>query len=122
MAFNNLTRRQLCKAAVIGIPTSILLASSVSALAEAAKSAQNADLKLVPDTDPTAKALGYVADASKAKREKKGGVEGKDQHCSNCQLYTKQGVAGGKEAGKCLMIAGGSVLGGGWCKSWVKKA
>ncbi|MBP6219349.1 MAG: high-potential iron-sulfur protein [Oligoflexales bacterium] len=119
---NSLNRRQLCKAVVIGIPATLLLGSSVNAIAKAAAEAQKApELKLVPESDPTAKALGYVADATKAKREKKGAVEGKDQNCTNCQLYTKQGEVGKQEAGKCLMIQNGAVLGAGWCKSWIKK-
>ncbi len=77
--------------------------------------------KFVPDTDPTAKALGYVPDGTKADRQKKGETEGKDQFCSNCQLFTAGAAVDGKEAGKCLMLPSGAVTAKGWCKSWVKK-
>jgi hypothetical protein len=75
----------------------------------------------VPESDPTAKALGYVADATKAERPKKGETEGKDQKCSNCQFYAPGPAINGHEAGKCLMIPAGLVHAEGWCKSWLKK-
>jgi hypothetical protein len=78
--------------------------------------------KWLPESDPTGKALGYVADATKATRPDKAGVMGKDQFCNNCQLYTKGDAIDGQEAGKCLMLPAGAVHGKGWCKSWVKKA
>ncbi len=77
----------------------------------------------VPDSDPVAKAIKYAVDGSKvADRPAKMGVEGKDQACSSCQLFTKQGEANGQEFGKCTMIATGCVNGKGWCTAWVKKA
>ena len=79
-------------------------------------------LTLVPDSDPTAKALGYVADATKAKRVKRGAVEAKDQSCAGCQMYTKAGSIGPDEVGKCLMLPSGMVKASGWCNSWVKRA
>ncbi|MCX6126674.1 MAG: high-potential iron-sulfur protein, partial [Proteobacteria bacterium] len=85
-------------------------------------SAGASGLKWVPETDPTAKALKYVSDATKANRTDRSGVKGKDQNCAGCSLYTKQGTIDGKEAGKCLMIQGGSVTAIGWCGSWAKKA
>ncbi|MCX6118912.1 MAG: high-potential iron-sulfur protein [Proteobacteria bacterium] len=121
------SRRELLFKAAATIPAgfAVLAASKVmaagGAAAPAAKPA-DAGLKFVPDTDPVAKALKYVPDATKAKREKRGATEGKDQHCSNCQLYVKQGEIGGKEAGKCTMIQTGMVAAAGWCASWSKKA
>ncbi len=78
--------------------------------------------KFVADTDPTAKALQYVADGTKATKPKKGNTEGKDQSCANCQFFAKGADIEGKPAGKCLMIASGQVHPEGWCISWVKKA
>ena len=123
----SLNRRQVCLG-VAALPAALAVAASMRAFgADAPKagapaaSAPAGGLKLVADTDPVAKALGYVHDASTATRIKKGAVEGKDQHCGNCKMYTKQGDLNGKEVGKCQMINGGSVAVGGWCKSWIPK-
>lgn len=86
------------------------------------KTTSGTEPTFVSESDPTAKALGYVADATKADRPKKGDTEGKDQTCSNCQLFVAGNPIGGKSAGKCLMIPAGPVHGDGWCKSWIKKA
>ena len=116
----------MLKKALVVVPAGLaLLASSrvlVAATSATPKPAGAGALKWVPETDPTAKALKYVSDATKANRTDRSGVKGKDQNCSNCSLYTKQGEIDGKEAGKCLMIQGGSVAATGWCGSWAKKA
>lgn len=116
------TRRDLVKQALVMVPASLCVLAAGKALAAGTTAPAAGGLKLVPETDATAKALKYVADATKGKREKRGTTEGKDQNCGNCQLYTKQGTVDGKEAGKCLMITGGLVTASGWCGSWVKKA
>jgi len=72
-----------------------------------------ADLPLVTADDPTAKALKYVPDASKASDAKPG------SKCANCQLY--QGAAGSAEGG-CLLFPGKAVKATGWCSSWTAKA
>lgn len=117
---NELNRRELF-GHVTTVATSVALLA-ISAKLIGADSKGAGALKLVPDTDPTAKALKYVHDGSKADRPKKGAVEGKDQSCKNCQMYTKRGELDRAEIGKCLMIAGGDVKATGWCMSWVKKA
>ena len=118
-------RRNFCQYLAMTTPLAMLatqvLAQSAAAPAKAPAPAP-AGAKWLPDTDPTGKALGYVADAAKAEHSKKGDVEGKDQFCRNCQLYTKGDAIDGQEAGKCLMLPAGAVHGAGWCKSWVKKA
>jgi hypothetical protein len=120
------TRRDLILKASTLLPAGLaLLATSRVFAADkpaAAKPAAAGTAKLVAETDPTAKALKYVHDATKAKREKRGVTEGKDQNCSNCQLYTMPTKIDGKDAGKCLMIQGGLVAAAGWCASWAKKA
>ena len=84
------------------------------------------ELKLVDEKDAVATALKFVQDGSKADakaRVDKMGVAAKDQKCSNCSLYTKEGKIGKDEVGKCSMLAGkGVVKAGGWCAGWVKKA
>jgi hypothetical protein len=90
------------------------LAAGTSALATSAAMAQ----AKLDEKDPTAAALGYVADTAKADKKKypKHDVA---QKCSNCQLF--QGKAGAAEGG-CPLFPGKTVAANGWCASWVKKA
>lgn len=74
--------------------------------------ADAADAPLVTEDDPTAKALKYVPDASKASAAKPG------SHCGNCALY--QGTAGSATGG-CLLFPGKQVKSTGWCSSWTPK-
>jgi anaerobic selenocysteine-containing dehydrogenase len=71
----------------------------------------------VADTDPVAKALGYVPDAKKTDKKKYPQYKA-GQNCANCALYT----AVDKNAGKCQMIQSGEVSAKGWCGSYSKKA
>lgn len=70
------------------------------------------------ESDPQAKALGYVEDATKADA-KKYPKYAAGQVCSNCVLY--QGKAS-DAAGGCSIFAGKQVVGKGWCSAWAKKA
>lgn len=68
---------------------------------------------MVSESDPTAVALKYRIDATKA-------TERKDTtaFCSNCQLYT------GKPSdanGPCTVLGGKLVSAKGWCTAWTKK-
>lgn len=71
-----------------------------------------ADLPLVTADDPTAKALNYVSDASKANGAKPG------SKCANCTNY--QGAAGSSQGG-CILFPGKAVKATGWCSSWAAK-
>ncbi|MDH5339537.1 MAG: high-potential iron-sulfur protein [Rubrivivax sp.] len=72
---------------------------------------------LVEESDPQAKALGYVADATKADKAKfKQYAAG--QHCGNCALY--QGGAAAE--GGCALFPGKQVHNAGWCSAYAKKA
>ena len=72
---------------------------------------------MLDEKDPTAVALGYVADASRVDQVKYPKfAEG--QACSNCVLY--QG-AGGAPSGLCPLFAGNQVAAQGWCGSYAKK-
>ncbi|MEJ0003171.1 MAG: high-potential iron-sulfur protein [Pararobbsia sp.] len=85
---------------------------SALALARTASAAEP-----VADTDPTAQALGYKADASKVDKTKFARyVAG--QKCGNCALY--QGAAGAK-SGPCPMFGGKLVDTDGWCNAYSKK-
>ena len=59
-------------------------------------------------TDPTAKALQYVAQSAKP-----------DAKCGNCLQY--QGKADDAQ-GPCVIFPGKTVAATGWCSAWVKKA
>jgi hypothetical protein len=96
------SRRQLLKKVALG---AVLIPLAV-------RTASAADLPLVGMDDPTAKALKYVEDVSKATAAKPG------SKCANCALY--QGAAGSAQGG-CLLFPGKAVKAGGWCSSWSPK-
>jgi hypothetical protein len=77
-----------------------------------------ADAPKVSETDPTAQALGYKADATTVDKAKfshyTAGAE-----CSNCSFF--QGKAG-DAFGACPMFAGKQVSAKGWCNAYNKKA
>ncbi len=76
-----------------------------------------ADLPMVDEKDPTAAALGYVADSTKANQAKYANHTAAQQ-CNNCQLY--QGKAGAA-SGPCPLYAGKQVNAKGWCSAYAKK-
>jgi hypothetical protein len=77
-----------------------------------------ADAPKVSETDPTAQALGYKADASKVDKAKFAKFAA-GQQCSNCSFF--QGKAGDAYGG-CPMFAGKQVAATGWCSAYNKKA
>jgi hypothetical protein len=99
------SRRRLLREATLGMVLFPIAALPFSA-------AIAADLPLITADDPTAKALKYVSDASKAPDAKPG------SKCANCSNY--QGAAGSAEGG-CLLFPGKAVKAAGWCSSWTAK-
>ncbi len=95
------TRRVFMMQSVVGASA---LASGVAMAATA-----------VAETDANAKALGYVADATKSKHAKYKAPAA----CGNCALF--QGKAGAA-AGGCPLFAGKEVSAKGWCSAYAKKA
>jgi hypothetical protein len=77
-----------------------------------------ADAPKVSESDPTAQALGYKADASKVDKAKFTKFAA-GQQCSNCSFF--QGKAGDAYGG-CPMFAGKQVAATGWCSAYNKKA
>lgn len=72
-----------------------------------------ADLPHLAESDPTAKALAYVEDATKSANPKhKAG-----DTCANCQFYS----GGATGYGPCQLFPGKSVNAKGWCVSHVVK-
>jgi hypothetical protein len=79
----------------------------------------DADAALTPldPSDPTAKALGFVTDASKVDAKAESTYK-PNQKCSTCAQF--QGKAGDASGG-CNIFAGHTVPAGGWCKVWAQK-
>jgi hypothetical protein len=77
------------------------------------RSARADDLPHVSEADPTAKALGYVEDATTTKDPKhKAG-----DTCANCQFYS----GGATGFGPCQLFPGKAVSAKGWCISHTEK-
>jgi hypothetical protein len=72
---------------------------------------------LLDPNDPTAKALGFINDASKVDTSANPTYK-PAQKCATCAQY--QGKAS-DASGACNIFAGKSVPAGGWCKVWVPK-
>jgi hypothetical protein len=93
---------------------SIMLAGTAAATALQVRAQAGA----LSESDPTAMALGYKADASKVDKSKFPKYAA-GQSCANCQLY------GGKAtdaSAPCPTFGNKVVAGKGWCNAWVKKA
>ena len=104
---SNESRRRFLKIAA-GTAAAAVVVGTLPRLARAA------DLPHVSESDPTAKALGYVEDASTTNDPKhKAG-----DNCANCQFYS--GAATGY--GPCQLFPGKSVAAKGWCVSHAAKA
>lgn len=70
--------------------------------------------------DPTALALKYHSDATKADRAgaARPGLPPEQQHCANCQFV----LAASGTWRPCSLFPGKSVNENGWCASWTLKA
>lgn len=93
----------------------ILLAGS-AAMTLPALPAHAAAMPKLAEDDPSAKALGYVADAAKAAKDpvyKKGSI------CAGCALYQAAQEQGGYAP--CMAFPGKSVNKAGWCRAWARK-
>ncbi len=91
-------------------------AGALSAFA-LAKSINAQTPEMVAETDPTAVALGYKADASKVDKQKYPNYSAA-QSCSGCALF--QGKAS-DAAASCAAFGNKRVAGKGWCSAWTKK-
>jgi High potential iron-sulfur protein len=80
--------------------------------------AMAAALPPLDPADPTAKALGFVADASKVDAKAYPTFK-PNQKCGTCAQF--QGKAGDASAA-CTIFAGKSVPQGGWCQVWAQKS
>jgi len=101
------SRRRFIKLTAIG-----LAAAPCANILLSGRTAHAADL--ISESDPSAAALAYVADATKSDKR-----TDKTALCSNCGLYTGKE---GEETGPCAIFPGKLVHANGWCTAWVKKA
>lgn len=76
------------------------------------------ELPHVTGSDPIAKALKYVPDATIAERTDKMGVKGDQQSCSNCNFL----VGDEGQWRPCQLFPGKTVNIDGWCTSWTPKS
>jgi High potential iron-sulfur protein len=107
---NNISRRSLIKGGLIAGA----LAPAYGLIGNAAYAA---GLPALDPNDPTAKALGFVTDASKVDASANPTYKA-TQKCGTCAQF--QGKAGDATGG-CNIFAGHSVPMGGWCKVWAQK-
>ena len=84
----------------------LALAASVGTLATSQLRA--ADLPLIAESDPAAKAVKYVEDTTKVK-------EAQGNRCDTCALYAGKD---GSVQGPCQIFKGKSVKAAGWCTAW----
>ncbi|MEP6484625.1 MAG: high-potential iron-sulfur protein [Rudaea sp.] len=77
-----------------------------------ARSAYAADLPHLETTDPTAQALKYTEDATKA-----GPPHQEGQTCASCNFF-----GGGTGYAPCQIFPGKAVNAKGWCQGYAKKA
>ena len=73
------------------------------------------DLPHLPESDPTAQALGYHEDAAKTDAAKFPN-HAPTQHCANCNFFQ-----GGGEYGACQLFPGKAVNAKGWCTAYAAK-
>ncbi len=99
-------RRRFIKISVAGLAAAPFAATLLSGAAQAAET--------LSESDPTAVALGYKTDATKAANRKD-----KTATCSTCTLYSGKP---GDPSGPCSAFGGKLVSAKGWCNAWVKKA
>jgi High potential iron-sulfur protein len=107
---NNISRRAIIKGGLIAsalVPAYGLIANTACA----------AGLPALDPTDPTAKALGFVTDATKVDAAANPTYK-PTQRCGTCAQFL--GKPSDAMAG-CNIFAGHSVPAGGWCKVWAQK-
>jgi hypothetical protein len=79
--------------------------------------ASAAPLPMLDPADPTAKALGFVTDATKVDAKANATYKA-GQKCGTCAQF--QGKPSDASAG-CNIFAGKAVPSSGWCKVWAQK-
>jgi high potential iron-sulfur protein len=107
---HKMTRRAMVKGSLIAgalVPTIGLIGNAAVA----------ADPTPLDPNDPTAKALGFVPDASKVSAASNPTYKAGSK-CSTCAQYTGKPS---DASGPCNIFAGHTVPAGGWCSVWAAK-
>jgi hypothetical protein len=104
---SKLTRRQMLGASVLGLP----------AIPVVVETAFAQSLPVLSPTEPAAKALGYIEDATKVDTKANPNYKA-GQHCGNCLQWAEKDRKA--PLGKCNLFPGKLVKNTGWCKVWVK--
>jgi hypothetical protein len=99
------------------VKRSLLASALVPALGLIGNAAEADAMTPLDPSDPQAKALGFVSDASKVNAAANPTFKA-GQKCDTCAQF--QGKAGDATAG-CNIFVGHSVPAGGWCKVWAQK-
>lgn len=92
-------------------------AAKPAAGAAAAPAAAAGALPMLSPTDPAAKALGYIEDATKVDAKANPTFKA-GQDCANCLQWTDKNRKAATS--KCNLFPGKMVKSAGWCKVWVK--
>lgn len=100
------SRRHFIKMTAVSLATAPFACTMLCGTAHAAE--------MVSTSDPTAAALGYVEDATKAEKRTDTAAL-----CSNCNFYSGKA---GEDNGPCALFQNKHVKAGGWCTAWAKKA
>jgi hypothetical protein len=108
---NRCDRRSLLKGAIglAALPAASLLRAT---------DARAADMVKLEESDPQAKALGYVHDASTVDKAKNPMFK-EGSNCANCLQIAGED---GEEWRPCKIFPGKLVHADGWCKVWVAKS
>ena len=110
-------RRGFLKISSLAVAVFAIASRAGTSLAQPKAQDKKGALPQLDEKDPTAQALGYKHDATKADKAKfKQYAAG--QTCATCQLF--QGKPSDAWA-PCTIFPGKQVNGKGWCSAWVKK-
>jgi hypothetical protein len=99
---------QLTDPARRGLLRRFALGLSLAPLA-AVTPGHSAEPVVLSESDPSAKKLGYVEDASRSKEADPGST------CANCSVFSGQSADG---QGACSLFQGKLVKAAGWCRGW----
>jgi len=108
---NKLSRRTILK-------TGLIAAALIPVAGLGSSRADAAALPALDPADPTAKALGFMTDATKVDAAANPTYKA-TQKCANCAQYQGKPT---DASGACNIFAGKSVPATGWCKVWVQKS
>lgn len=116
MSSSNRERRDHSRRSFIAL-AGVAGAAMLAGIRPAKAQTSGQQLPHLSESDPTAKSLGYVEDASKVDKAKFPAYK-PGTHCATCNFF--QGKSGDAYA-PCQIFPGHSVAGAGWCASYSAK-